>query len=151
MSFIWLKATWLEAVSRCENQTSREIPIEACAVGVNSREIFSPFLRVQNRLVSSLKVIRICSIVVIALKRNASKWFLLVEMLLEYDSVSYIHIRKRGDRPSARHAASLSIFPNEWRSVSQKMLPYASSDIRTACVALGLWLRPVCLNCAGLA
>lgn len=116
--------TWLEAVSRCENQTSREIPIPACAVGVNSREIFSPFLRVQNRLVSSRKVIRICSFVVIALKWNPSKWSWLVEMLLvcsvECDS-HLIFILETGRRQALCEARSVSIFPNEWRSVSQMM------------------------------
>lgn len=142
MSFVWLYLTWLEAVSRCENQTSREIPIQACAVGLNSREIFSLSLRVQNRLVSARKVMQIRSIVVFALKWRVWKWFWRVEMLsvrlVKDDSASYIAAGNRKPTCLPRGTYRLSISPNEWRSVLQTMclLSYASSDIMTAGVLI---------------
>ncbi len=107
--------TWLEAVSRCENQTSREIPIQACAVGVNSREIFSLSLRVQNRLVSARKVMQIRSIVVFALKWRFWRVEMLFVCLVKNDSALYCGWKQKGDRPSARHVPSLYL--SKWMKI----------------------------------
>lgn len=161
MSFIWLKATWPDwltggSLKMRKPNIARNPHRSLCCRCKLSRDLLSVSPRPKSAGVISQgnpDMFICCDCFKMKPFEMVLTGWNVACVFGRQPQPSYIHIGNREATGLLRGTQRLYL--SKWMkiSITDDVLPYASSDIKTACVALGLWLRPVCfcLNCGDLA